>query len=110
MDANDLVVDPTSLAAYHTLAAGSAEHFATAAGLAESADPTLLAPAFGLIGGDLVAAYARVHTEHFDAAAKLSAAMRSMSAAVGDAAATYADSDRDHAEAIASAPDRDGEL
>lgn len=110
MDANDLVVDTTSLAAYRAVAARSAAHFATAAGLAESAEPALLTPVFGLIGDDLVAAYGAVHAEHFSAVAQLSATMGSMSTAVGDAAATYANSDRDHAEAIRSAADQAGDL
>lgn len=100
---NDLVVDPTGMAAYRAHADDACAHFAAGAGLAESAEPRLLAPAFGLMWGDLATAYATAHAAYVGAVTRLGVAVRGMSAAVGDAAEAYAEHDLSAADSIASA-------
>ncbi|WP_227985414.1 type VII secretion target [Nocardia spumae] len=90
-------VDTEGVAAYGATAAGLAGEMGVAAAGAAGADPLLLGPIMGLIGGDFVAAYAAAHAGHVAGIGELSAVMGSMSAAATGAAATYSDTDATHA-------------
>ena len=95
-------VDTEGVAAYGATATGLAGEMGVAAAGAAGADPLLLGPIFGLVGGDFVAAYAAAHAGHVAGIGELSAVMGSMGAAAAGAAATYAGTDADHAATIRS--------
>lgn len=95
-------VDTEGVAAYAATATGLAGEMGVAAAGAAGADPLLLGPIFGLVGGDFVAAYAAAHAGHVAGIGELSAVMGSMGAAAAGAATTYAGTDADHAATIRS--------
>ncbi|MBO0854451.1 MAG: hypothetical protein J2P18_11855 [Nocardia sp.] len=95
-------VDTDGVAAYGATAAGLAGEMGVAASGAAAADPLLLGPIFGLIGGDFVSAYAAAHAGHVAGIGQLSAVMGSMSAAAGGSAAGYGATDAAHAAALKS--------
>ncbi|NKY50553.1 hypothetical protein HGA08_10055 [Nocardia vermiculata] len=95
-------VDTEGVAAYGATATGLAGEMGVAAAGAAGADPLLLGPIFGLVGGDFVAAYAAAHAGHVAGIGELSAVMGSMGAAAAGAATTYSGTDADHAATIRS--------
>ncbi|MFF0500816.1 type VII secretion target [Nocardia aobensis] len=96
-------VDTEGVAAYGATAAGLAGEMGVAAAGAAGADPLLLGPIFGLVGGDFVAAYAAAHAGHVAGIGELSAVMGSVGAAATGAAATYSETDAAHAAALRAA-------
>lgn len=95
-------VDTEGVAAYGATATGLAGEMGVAAAGAAGADPLLLGPIFGLVGGDFVAAYAAAHAGHVAGIGELSAVMGSMGTAAAGAATTYSGTDADHAATIRS--------
>ncbi|MFE7796089.1 hypothetical protein [Nocardia sp. NPDC057440] len=95
--------DTEGIAAYgasaHTMAAEMAAASAGAAG----ADPALLGPIMGLVGGDFMAAYAAAHAGHVAAIGQLSAVLTSVGGAATGAAVVLDETDQTNAAAIDSA-------
>ncbi|MFD4181645.1 type VII secretion target [Rhodococcus sp. NPDC058514] len=79
--------------AYGATASSMAAQVETAALGAAAAGPILLGPAFGLIGGDFVAAFATAHGGHTAALTNLAQVLGSMSAAAHASAAAYDSAD-----------------
>jgi hypothetical protein len=75
------------ITAYGATAYGMAGELATAGVSAAAADPVLLGPIMGLIGGDFMAAYAAAHAGQVAALGQLSAVLASVGGAVTGAAA-----------------------
>ncbi|MCM6777760.1 type VII secretion target [Nocardia sp. CDC159] len=86
-------VDTEGVAAYGATADGLAGEMAAAAAGAAGANPVLLGPIFGLVGGDFVAAYAAAHAGHVAAIGELSAVLGTVGAAVTSAAGSYTATD-----------------
>lgn len=99
-------VDTEGVAAYGATAGGLAAELGSAAAAAVAADPVLLGPVFGLVGGDFVTAYAAAHAGHVASISQLSAVMGSLGTASASAAASYAESDADRAAAMRAAQER----
>ncbi len=95
-------VDTEGVAAYGATAAGLAGDMGFAATHAAGADPLLLGPIMGLIGGDFVTAYAAAHAGHVAGISQLGAVMGSMGAAAAGAAGTYSGTDAEHAAALSA--------
>ncbi|WP_024802384.1 hypothetical protein [Nocardia sp. BMG51109] len=93
-------VDTEGVAAYGATAGGLSGEMAMAAARAAGADPLLLGPIFGLIGGDFVAAYAAAHAGHVAGIGELSAVLGSMGAAAAGTAAAHAETDLGNAAAV----------
>ncbi|ATL65895.1 DUF2563 family protein [Nocardia terpenica] len=93
-------VDTTGVAAYGATADTLAGEMGTAAAGAAAADPLLLGPIFGLVGGDFVAAYAAAHAGHVASIGELSAVLGTMGAAATGAAAAYTETDQGSAAAL----------
>ncbi|MBB5914802.1 hypothetical protein BJY24_003669 [Nocardia transvalensis] len=93
-------VDTEGVAAYGATAGGLSAEMAAAAAGAAGADPLLLGPIFGLIGGDFVTAYAAAHAGHVAGIGQLSAVMGSMGAAAAGAVGAYSETDLGEAAAI----------
>ncbi|MFE3195580.1 type VII secretion target [Nocardia sp. NPDC059240] len=81
------------LATYATTTTALATDVATLTPRAASAAPELLAPTFGLIGTDFLAAYTATHATHVADLLELSAAFANIGTATEEAASTYADHD-----------------
>ncbi|MFJ1460089.1 hypothetical protein [Nocardia sp. N2S4-5] len=90
-------VDTEGVAAYGATAGGLSSEMAAAAVSAAGADPLLLGPIFGLIGGDFVTAYAAAHAGHVAGIGQLSAVLGSMGVAAAGASGAYAETDLGHA-------------
>ncbi|WP_019932963.1 type VII secretion target [Nocardia sp. BMG111209] len=95
-----LSVDTQGVATYGATATGLAGEMGSAAAHAAAADPLLLGPILGLIGGDFVDAYRAAHAGHVAAIGQLSAVLGSMGTAATGTAATYAESELEHADAL----------
>jgi hypothetical protein len=79
--------------AYGATASSMAAQVETAAIGTAAAGPVLLGPAFGLIGGDFVAAFAAAHGGHAAALTNLARTLGSMSEAAHASAAAYDSAD-----------------
>ncbi|WP_280262899.1 hypothetical protein [Nocardia wallacei] len=95
-------VDTEGVAAYGATAGGLSAEMAAAAASAAGADPLLLGPIFGLVGGDFVAAYAAAHAGHVAGISELSAVLGSMGVAATGAAVATSESDLGNAAALRS--------
>ncbi|MFI5777358.1 type VII secretion target [Nocardia sp. NPDC051570] len=93
-------VDTEGVAAYGATADGLAGEMAAAAAGAAGANPVLLGPIFGLVGGDFMAAYAAAHAGHVASIGQLSAVLGSVGTAATGLAANYAGTDADGAAAV----------
>lgn len=101
-------VDTEGVAAYGARVGGLAGEMTSAAASAAAADPVLLGPVFGLVGGDFVAAYAAAHAGHVASIGQLSAVLGTIGTAATGAASVYAESDADRAAALRAAQERLG--
>ncbi|MBF6330963.1 type VII secretion target [Nocardia transvalensis] len=95
-------VDTEGVAAYGATADGLAGEMAAAAAGAAGADPVLLGPIFGLVGGDFVAAYAAAHAGHVAAIGQLSAVLGTVGTAATGSATAYSGTDAGGAAALRS--------
>ncbi|MEU2091734.1 hypothetical protein ACWDSF_25595 [Nocardia beijingensis] len=95
--------DTDGIAAYGATAHVMAGEMAAAGVSAAAAEPALLGPIMGLIGGDFMAAYAAAHAGHVASIGQLSAVLTSMGGAATGAAAVLTETDVAHAGALRSA-------
>ncbi|WP_442939528.1 type VII secretion target [Nocardia sp. CY41] len=95
--------DTEGIAAYGATAHVMAGEMAAAGASAAAAEPALLGPIMGLIGGDFMAAYAAAHAGHVAAIGQLSAVLTSMGGAATGAAAVLTETDATHASALQNA-------
>ncbi|WP_225731219.1 MULTISPECIES: hypothetical protein [unclassified Nocardia] len=95
--------DTDGIAAYAASAATMSGDMAAIAANAAGSDPLLLAPVFGLIGGDFLAAYAATHAGHVAAIGQLSAVLGSIGGAATTAATVLTEGDHSRAEGFQSA-------
>jgi hypothetical protein len=95
--------DTEGIAAYGATAHVMAGEMAAAGAGAAGADPALLGPIMGLIGGDFMAAYAAAHAGHVAAIGQLSAVLTSMGGAATGAAVVLDETDHTNAAAINTA-------
>lgn len=103
-----LSADTEGITAYATSAHVMSGQMAAATVTAAGAEPLLLGPIFGLVGGDFMAAYSAAHAGHVAAIGELSAVLTSIGAASSNAAVSYAETDRTGAAGIQAAdPDTD---
>jgi len=103
---NQISVDTEGVAAYAATAGGLATEMGSAAAAAAAADPALLGPIFGLVGGDFVTAYAAAHAGHVASIGQLSAVLGTLGTAATGAAVSYSESDADRAAAMRAATER----
>lgn len=96
-------VNVAGLTAYSAGAASVATDLAGAAATAGAAGAEVLAPFFGVIGGDFVAAYAKTFGGHVASIGQLSATVASLGTAAATTAAGYTGADVAHAAGIAGA-------
>jgi hypothetical protein len=99
-------VDIEGVGAYSATAGGLAGELASAAAAVVGADPVLLGPIFGLVGGDFVTAYAAAHAGHVASISQLSAVMGTLGTAAAGAAVSYSESDADRVAAMQKAQER----
>jgi hypothetical protein len=90
------------ITAYGATAAVMSGDLAAAGVSAAAADPTLLGPVMGLIGGDFMTAYAAAHAGHVASIGQLSAVLASMGGAVTGSAVTLEETDQANATALAN--------
>ncbi|MFI9506530.1 type VII secretion target [Nocardia sp. NPDC052566] len=95
--------DTEGIAAYAASADVMSGEMAAAGVSAAGAEPALLGPIFGLVGGDFMAAYAAVHAGHVAAIGQLAAVLTSIGGATSVAAAALTETDRSTTDAITSA-------
>ncbi|MFD7847927.1 type VII secretion target [Nocardia sp. NPDC059764] len=100
-------IHPDGLTTYATATTALATRLTTAATHATTAAPTTLADTLGLIGADLLTAYARAHATHTATLAHLTTLFTSTSAAAETAATTYTDHDHTRAAALRTATELD---
>jgi hypothetical protein len=100
MQMHKISVNTEGVTAYGATATGLSGEMAAAAAGAAGADPLLLGPVFGLVGGDFLAVYAAAHAGHVASIGELSAVLGSVGVAAAGAAATYTETDLGHAQAI----------
>ncbi|MBY8858099.1 hypothetical protein K7711_16565 [Nocardia sp. CA2R105] len=93
-------VDTEGLAAYGATAGGLAGEMASAATAAAAAEPTLLGPIFGLVGGDFLTAYSAAHAGHVASIGQLSAVLGTMGTAAAGASVSYAENDAERVTAM----------
>ncbi|RDI64316.1 hypothetical protein [Nocardia pseudobrasiliensis] len=93
-------VDTEGVAAYGATADGLAGEMVAAATGAAGADPILLGPIMGLVGGDFMAAYAAAHAGHVASIGELSAVLGTVGAAATGMAADYAGTDAESAATV----------
>ncbi len=89
--------DTKGITAYGATAAAMSGDLATAGVSAAAADPTLLGPIMGLIGGDFMGAYAAAHAGHVASIGQLSAVLASMSGTAGGSAIVLEETDLNNA-------------
>ncbi|WP_107660047.1 DUF2563 family protein [Nocardia suismassiliense] len=92
--------DTEGIAAYGATAHVMAGEMATAGAGAVAAEPALLGPIMGLIGGDFMAAYAAAHAGHVASIGQLSAVLASMGGAATGAATVLTETDLNNAGAL----------
>ncbi|WP_306356435.1 MULTISPECIES: type VII secretion target [unclassified Nocardia] len=85
----DLTVDPTGMTTYATATNLRAADLTAAATRAAPASPPLLAPRFGLLAPDLLAAYTAAHTTHLTTISALAAVLTTMAGTATGSATTY---------------------
>ncbi|PXX66402.1 excreted virulence factor EspC (type VII ESX diderm) [Nocardia tenerifensis] len=95
--------DTEGIAAYGATAHVMAGEMATAGASAAAAEPALLGPIMGLIGGDFMAAYAAAHAGHVASIGELSAGLTSMGGAATGAATVLTETDMNNAGTLRSA-------
>ncbi|MFG1794066.1 type VII secretion target [Nocardia sp. NPDC049149] len=89
--------DTEGIAAYGATAHTMAGELAAAGVSAAAAEPALLGPIMGLIGGDFMAAYAAAHAGQVAAIGQLSAVLTSMGGAATGAATVLSETDLNNA-------------
>lgn len=94
--------DTEGIAAYGATAHVMAGEMAAAGASAVAAEPALLGPIMGLIGGDFMAAYAAAHAGHVASIGQLSAVLTSMGVATTGAATVLTETDLNHAGSLQS--------
>lgn len=99
-------VDTEGVAAYSATAHSMAGEMAAAGVNAAAAEPALLGPIFGLIGGDFLAAYATAHAGQVAKIGELSAVLTSLGLVSSGAVVTYAETDANHAGALHTTGDQ----
>ncbi len=77
------------LQAYSGAAVSMAAHIGSVATTTAACGPAVLAPVFGIVGGEFLAAFTGVHTAHSAAIARLSEVVDSLGVAVSSAALAY---------------------
>ncbi|WP_306360509.1 type VII secretion target [Nocardia sp. CC227C] len=85
----DLTVDPTGMSTYATATHLRAADLTAAATRATPAGPPLLAPRFGLLAPDFLAAYTAAHTTHLTTIAALATVLTTMAGTATGSATTY---------------------
>ncbi|MEU4342552.1 hypothetical protein AB0H00_15000 [Nocardia sp. NPDC023852] len=95
--------DTEGIAAYGVTAQDMASEMAAAGVSAAAAEPVLLGPIMGLIGGDFMAAYTAAHAGHIASIGQLSAVLASMGGAAAGAATVLTETDTSHASALRNA-------
>lgn len=96
-------IHPEGLTTYAATTTALAADLAAAATHTATATADRLAPAFGLIGADLLTAYATAHTTHRTTLTHLAALLTTTSAATTTAHDTYTHHDIDHATRLRTA-------
>ncbi|PTR31565.1 excreted virulence factor EspC (type VII ESX diderm) [Rhodococcus sp. OK519] len=91
------------IAAFGATAATLAARVETAGAGAAAAGPVLLGPAFGLIGGTFVAAFATAQSAHVTELGHLASAWSGMSEAAANTAAAYDTTDAGNADTLTAA-------
>ncbi|NLG56466.1 MAG: hypothetical protein GX542_12610 [Rhodococcus sp.] len=99
----NLEANTASIAAFGATTASMAAELQAAAVTAAASSPAMLAPVFGIIGGDFLAAFTAVHTAHLASIEKLSGVLTGISSATVAAGAAYSSSDESNAAALNSA-------
>lgn len=95
-------VDVDAVHRYATTTSSMARELETAGAGTAAAGPALLGPAFGLIGGDFVAAFAQAHSSHVSRIDGLAAVLHAMSAAATASADGYVGTDAESAGSLRS--------
>ncbi|MFQ6393190.1 type VII secretion target [Nocardia sp. KC 131] len=95
--------DTEGIVAYGATAHTMAAEMAAASAGAAGANPALLGPVMGLIGGDFMAAYAAAHAGHVAAIGQLSAVLTSVGGAATGAAVVLEETDQTNATSISNA-------
>ncbi|MEU7634041.1 hypothetical protein AB0C34_29380 [Nocardia sp. NPDC049220] len=95
--------DTEGIAAYGETAHAMAGEMAAAGVRAAAAEPALLGPIMGLIGGDFMAAYTAAHAGHLASIGQLSAVLASVGGAATGAATVLTETDTSQAGALRTA-------
>ena len=85
----ELVAKTDEIVGYGGVAAEMASTLSKTAATAAAADPAVLGPAFGLIGGDFVAAFTAAHATHVASITQLASVVESMGTVAVSNAANY---------------------
>lgn len=101
-----LQVNTESVIAFGATTAAMAADLQAAGLAAAASSPALLAPVFGLIGGDFLAVFTQVHTAHLASIENLSGVVAGISAAAVSAAGGYKSADEDTTSSLGSTGSR----